>query len=470
MLSDILTYNEYLSQEELTQRRRGEENERGTSLFYLLVLFFLFSLFLLPLVLISILVYQEINGSSRYFLILAVFVLWSALFLFYWRLKDYILLYQSREYLDKRSYNYKYKTKYYLRTIVILSLYSIPIVLIATVGYEGIPEVNSTFSNDLGNYNLEELQWYYVLAWLLLTFFFYVRFVFYRELLSSTEGRKFGGHMQTDFSGDGIVIAGKYSDQSYNFSFALDEIQSFVALLLRKEAFSQLPYEHPIGRRAIIEAIEFKDTLVIYLENRQGYLHNISYFIQEEELQESTLRTLKEKYRIPVTHIQVQSLQELRNAGIMTIGFYQSYFDPFRTKSGKFISIRRCVSLRTSLFFSEFIRKGEKKEQVINGIEPVEGTNTERENSIISLRESNMNIREKLSSPYWYGLNDTFVWLGVAGVAIVNGWLTHSLAIFFLTYILGAPCYIIPTRKWYHLGIDKLPVCFALLCTLFYLL
>ena len=463
MLSDILTYDAYLSQEELTQRRKGKNNERETGLFYLLFLFFLLLLFLFPLVLISILVYQEINGSSRYFLILAVFVLWSALFLFYRRFKVYILLYQSREYLDKRSYNYKYKTKYYLRTIVILSLYSIPIVLIATVGYEGIPEVNSTFSNDLSNYNLDELQ-YYVWAWLLLTFFFYFGFVFYRELLSSGGG----GYMQTDFSGDGIMIAGKYSDQSYNFSFALDEIQSFVALLLRKEAFHQLSIKHSIGRR-VLDGIEFKDTLVIYLENRQGYLHNISYFIQEEELQERTLRTLRRKYRIPVTHIQVQSLQELRNAGIMTIGFYQSYFDLFRIKSGKFISIRRCVSLRTSLFFSEFIKKGEKKEQVINGIEPVEDANIGRENSITPLRESNMNIREKLSSPYWYGLNDTFVWLGVAGVAILNGWLTHSLAIFFLTYILGAPCYIIPTRKWYHLGIDKLPVCFALLCTLFYL-
>ena len=462
MLSDIVTYDAYLSQEELAQRGEGKKNERD-SLFYLLVLFFLFSLFLLPLVLISIFVYREINGSSRYFLILAVFVLWLALFLFYRRFKAYIQLYQSREYLDKRSYNYKYKTKYYLRTIVILFLYSIPIVLIATVGYEGIPEVNSTFSNDLSNYNLEELQ-YYVWVWLLLTFFFYFGFVFYRELLSSGGG----GYMQTDFSGDGIVITGKYSDQSYNFSFALDEIQSFVALLLRKEAFHQLSIKHSIGRRAL-DGIEFKDTLVIYLENRQGYLHNISYFIQEEELQESTLRTLRKKYRIPVTHMQVQSLQELRNAGIMTIGFYQSYFDLFRVKSGKLISIRRCVSLRTSLFFSEFIKKGEKKEQVINGIEPVEDANTGRENSITPLRESNMNIREKLSSPYWYGLNDTFVWLGVAGVAILNGWLTHSLAIFFLTYILGAPCYIIPTRKWYHLGIDKLPVCFALLCTLFYL-
>ena len=132
--------------------------------------------------------------------------------------------------------------------------------------------------------------------------------------------------------------------------------------------------------------------------------------------------------------------------------------------------IERGVPLCSPLFFPKFIRKGRKKEQISKDIGVIEDVNKRENNSSIPLRESNINIRERLSSPMQYGKNDIIVWLMVFGIAIVNGWLTQSLSIFFWTVLLGVLCYVIPTKKWYHLGIDKLPVYCALLCTLFHLL
>ena len=105
-----------------------------------------------------------------------------------------------------------------------------------------------------------------------------------------------------------------------------------------------------------------------------------------------------------------------------------------------------------------------------NDQQVIEARNWGEESSITPLRDSNINLGDKLLSPYWYGMNDTIVWLMVIGVAVMNSVIVDSLSIFFLTFLLGAPCFVMPTKKWYHLGIDKLPVCFALLCTLFYLL
>ena len=481
MLTNLITYDRYLRQEELEQRKKGERivtHEKwnvyeewkihqelprysmGTLVLHSAMILFAFSVF----------AYVWIDGVSRYLVILGILIVCVSIFLFYRRITDYMEVYQSRVYLDRRGYNYRYTVKHYLYTLFTLSLYSFPIVLIATIGYERINEINMAFSSDTtltlqGNIGL-------LLPWLYLAASIYAGFTVNRRRPGNgTYELTSDNYMQTYFSNEKIVVEGKYSKKSYDFSFTRDEIRSFVVLLLRKEVFYKLPNDALIGKRSFMEDNEFRDTLIVYLEDKRGYLHNISYYVQEEELQEKIILTLKEKYWVPVTRVQVQSLRELKNMGVTTIDFFLLGVRSFGIKEGeKFFNIKRWASLGTQVSSSEFIKKEKKREQMSDDLQVNETRNWGRESSITPLRDSNINLGDKLLSPYWYGMNDTIVWLMVIGVAVLNGVITDSLSIFFLTFLLGAPCFVIPTKKWYHLGIDKLPVCFALLCTLFYLL
>ena len=461
MVYNLITYDRYLRKEELEQRRKGEEvivteskikavMRRLTGVDFVIIILSFFGI-ITPCAFL----YAEKVGSSRYFIVLGGVIFLVAILLFSRRRIDNVKVYQSRAYLDRRGYDYRYTAKYSLYIIFTLLLYSFPIILLVTIGYEGVNKTSIAFSDSLD----------FLLIWLFVTFIFYTVFIaMHLKTDDINYERDMSNYMQTYFLDNKIVVEGKYLEKSYNFSFIDNEIKNFVVLLLRKEAFYELPEDVLIGEGRL------RDTLLVYLEDKRGYLYSLSFYVQEEELQENILSTLEEKYSIPVTRIQVQSFQELKNAGIMSMGFFVPFEQSFSIKSDKFITVKRNTSLCSPFFFSKFIKKGGKIKQMAKAVQGIEVVNTGEEKSFVPLRESNLNIRDRLLSPYWYGLNDIIVWLMVTGVAIVNGLLTQSLSIFFLTYILGAPCFIIPTKKWYRLGIDKLPVCFALLCTLFYLL
>ena len=288
----------------------------------------------------SIFAYLKIAGVSRYLVILGMLIVWISMFLFKRRIADYMEVYQSRVYLDRRGYSYRYTTKYYLYILFTLSLYSFPIVLIATMGYERISEINMAFSNDAAftlQGNVGPL-----IYWLFLASFLYAGFISSRtQRGNSTYGFMPDNYMQTYFSNEKIVVEGKYAEKSYNFSFLHDEIRSFVVLLLRKEVFYELPGDALMGKRSFIDDNEFRDTLIVYLEDKRGYLYNISYYVQEEELQEKIILTLKEKYWIPVTRVQVQSLWELKNTGVISMDFFLLGVKSFGIKEGENSSILR---------------------------------------------------------------------------------------------------------------------------------
>ena len=453
MLTSMVTYDQHLDLEELEQRRRGRITKRNalgsSSTFFTrerAALIIVPSYALLPSLVLA---YMQTTGLSRYLIILGLLIFWGSMLVFSLRIIALMQVYHSREHLDRRGYGYRYRVKYYLYILFALSLYSFPLVLLVTIGYKEVNEINMAFSDDLG----------YIFFWIIFVVHLpYIGFIVGRlkgdSGLSQFTGKN---NMQTYFFDEKIVVEGKHTQNSYHFSFTRNEIRSFVIFL-----FNTTEQHKPFSDDAILDEAS-NETWILCVENKRGYLHNISFYIQEKSLQEGIISTLKKKYGISIIHIPVQSIQNLRDIGVGRIHLFSSlgYESP---------AIRREVSFRSPLFFPEFIKKGKERKQMSRSLQAIEDVNKAEGNVVTPLRLSNINIRERLMSPYWYGLNDTIVCLMVAGVAIVNGLLTQSVSIFFLTFILGAPSFVIPTRKWYHLGIDKLPVCFALLCTLFYLL
>ena len=464
MLSKILTYERFSTEKDIEKVNRGEIAERDDKFYSFLLFVVSFKMFTIISIFFMILInliytYTPTTGALHYFTMLCLFIIWVSLPVFARRIISYMQVYQSLAYLDRRGYSSRYRAKYYLHIASMFFLYGLPILLLITIGYEKISQVET--GSSMGESAIVASYFFFFFFWCILTSMTYMGVIFARVKgqKSVIDQNKLSGnnYMQTNFSYDRIRVEGKYAKNNYTFSFRRDEIRSFVIISLTKEPLFALPKQYRSPNKTSGEV------WIAYVEDKQGYVYNLSLYMQGDRQQENIIPTLKEKYlEIPVRHIQAQNTQEL-------IGVAAKQIDSSSNPNAFSFIIERGVPLCSSLFFPKFIRKGRKREQINKDIGVIEDVNKREKNAIIPLRESNINIRERLSSPMRYGKNDIIVWLMVFGIAIVNGWLTQSLSIFFLIVLLGVLCYVIPTKKWYHLGIDKLPVYCALLCTLFHL-